>query len=47
MPPPEGRAAEDSDGGRGRGRSAPEGGLTGEPMTGKQGGGGGAPCAPV
>jgi hypothetical protein len=33
-PAPEGRAAEDSDGGRGRGCIASEGRPTGEPMTG-------------
>jgi hypothetical protein len=44
-PAPEGRAAEDSDGGRGRGCIASEGRPTGEPMTGEQAGGGGAPCA--
>jgi hypothetical protein len=44
-PAPEGRAAENSDGGRGRGRNAPEGKPTGEPMTREQADGGGAPCA--
>jgi hypothetical protein len=43
----EGRATEDSDSGRGRGRNASEGRPTGEPITGEQAGGGGAPCAPV
>ena len=45
MSAPEGRAAEDSDGGRGRGHNTPEGRPTGEPMTGEQVGSGGAPCA--
>ena len=46
-PAPKGRAAKDSDGGRGRGRNASEGRPTGEPMTGEQADSGGAPCVPV
>jgi hypothetical protein len=44
-PAPEGREVEDSNGGRGRGRRAPEGRPTGEPMTREQASGGGASCA--
>lgn len=39
-------APEDSNGGRGRARSAPEGRSTREPMTGEQANGGGAPLCP-